>query len=262
MAQSPIHPQPHHHGGDQGQPQIPPDQPQVRRLTAEEMRVFRECNRESFFYRSLPFAAIGVIGVRYLSSIGKLKPSPMFGNYMKYVGAVAVGYFIGKFSYLGKCREKLMKLPNSEIAEALRKNYGGKRQFEVMQEMVQLPEVNVGGGDQGYAPIREGSDMYTSPDFTVSGQNAQQGADEHAAQKPSTTYDDLRRRNREEYLRQQFGAPGQQQQQPQQPQQQQPQQQQQTQSSYEQQQKSKFSYGPPTPQQPPPTTKYGDRDFK
>jgi len=244
------------------QQQVPP---QLRRLTAEEMKVFRECNRESFWYRSMPLAGMNIVAVRMMARYGYLKPSPFYGMYLKYAGAIVLGYFVGKFSYLSKCREKLMRLPNSELAEALRKSYGGKRQLEVLQEMVTLPEINTGGGgDQGYAPLREGSDMYTSPDFrSGGGQDTQQGgSDDHSSQKPSTTYDDLRRRNREDYLKQQFrvGGPssstGQQQQQSQQS----SQQQQQPPSQETPQSKSKFTYG--DSQQAKSTTKYGDQDFK
>ena len=31
-----------------------------------------------------------------------------------------MGYFLGKFSYQSKCAEMLMRLPNSQLGEALR----------------------------------------------------------------------------------------------------------------------------------------------
>jgi len=31
-----------------------------------------------------------------------------------------VGYFVGKMSYTAKCREKILKLENSELADAIR----------------------------------------------------------------------------------------------------------------------------------------------
>lgn len=143
--------------------------------------------------------------------------------------------------------------------------------FQVLQE-VAVPDIgNVGSGtgstsDQGYSSIREGSDMYTNPDFSVSGSgaNAQQGGDQTPA-KTTTSYDELRRRNREDYLRQQFGVgPSTSGQQPQQQQQQQQpdHRQQQQQQSYDEQQKSRFNYGGAQGQQPTKTTKYGDLDFK
>jgi hypothetical protein len=38
--------------------------------------------------------------------------------------AAIVGYFVGKFSYQSACLDKLMALPNSELAEQLRKRKG------------------------------------------------------------------------------------------------------------------------------------------
>lgn len=38
--------------------------------------------------------------------------------------AATMGYFVGKLSYQTKCAEKLMTLPNSPLAEALRQRKG------------------------------------------------------------------------------------------------------------------------------------------
>ena len=58
------------------------------------------------------------------SNAGYLKPSVKWGPWPKVAWAVTAGYFIGKFAYQGKCAEKLMALPNSPIAEALRQRKG------------------------------------------------------------------------------------------------------------------------------------------
>lgn len=39
-------------------------------------------------------------------------------------GAAFVGWLVGKVSYRRQCEEKLMKLPNSTIGEALRRKRG------------------------------------------------------------------------------------------------------------------------------------------
>ena len=49
-----------------------------------------------------------------------LKASLKWGPWPKVFWAISGGYFLGKLSYQGKCAEKLMSLPNSPIAEALR----------------------------------------------------------------------------------------------------------------------------------------------
>jgi hypothetical protein len=52
---------------------------------------------------------------------GFLKSSLKWGPAPKVGLAVIFGYFAGKVSYQQKCAEKLMKLPNSPLADALRK---------------------------------------------------------------------------------------------------------------------------------------------
>lgn len=51
--------------------------------------------------------------------------SPKYGPIPKVVLGVVVGYFAGKFSYQGKCAEKIMRLPNSQLGEMLRKRRKG-----------------------------------------------------------------------------------------------------------------------------------------
>ncbi|KAI7800268.1 OCIA domain-containing protein 1 [Triplophysa rosa] len=49
----------------------------------EERRVFRECNSESFWYRSLPFSAVAMAVAQVLVSRGVLTPSSRFGSLPK-----------------------------------------------------------------------------------------------------------------------------------------------------------------------------------
>lgn len=39
-------------------------------------------------------------------------------------GGVIIGYIGGKFSYQSACAQKIMRLPNSNLAESLRKRKG------------------------------------------------------------------------------------------------------------------------------------------
>ncbi|KAI2651935.1 OCIA domain-containing protein 1 [Labeo rohita] len=86
----------------------------------EERRVFRECNSESFWYRSLPFSAIAVAVTQVMVSRGILSPSPRFGSLPKVAFAGMFGYITGKMSYMKVCEEKFRKLENSPLGEALR----------------------------------------------------------------------------------------------------------------------------------------------
>jgi hypothetical protein len=55
---------------------------------------------------------------------GYLKASARWGAGPKMLVGSVLGYFIGKLSYQSKCAEKLMQLPNSPLAELLRKQKG------------------------------------------------------------------------------------------------------------------------------------------
>lgn len=97
--------------------------PARRRFTREEISVLKQCNRESFFYRSLPLAAAGVGALFYFRSINKLPAKPPFGVLVGL--ALGTGYLLGKISYLDECKKKLLALPNSPWAEALKREERG-----------------------------------------------------------------------------------------------------------------------------------------
>ena len=63
---------------------------------------------------------------------GFLKGSTKWGPWPKVVFGATFGYFMGKLSYQSVCAEKLMTLPNSPLAEALRQRKGksGKAGFQ------------------------------------------------------------------------------------------------------------------------------------
>ncbi|XP_077519443.1 OCIA domain-containing protein asrij [Amblyomma americanum] len=182
-------------------------------LTPEEIRVLQECGRESFIYRAVPLGLAAAIGVQYAVKAGYMAPHPKYGPYVKMFGAGFVGWMIGKFSYRRQCEEKLMKLPNSVIGEALRRKYG----------MASSDVFRGSPGNQlGELSTVPGQDKYLgdlgSQSLDLRSYNAPQGLDD--SQRPSmdnpvvaevpenlppakysTTYEELRRRNREEYER-------------------------------------------------------------
>nr|XP_014093629.1 OCIA domain-containing protein 1 isoform X2 [Bactrocera oleae]XP_014093630.1 OCIA domain-containing protein 1 isoform X2 [Bactrocera oleae] len=88
-------------------------------FSADEIRVLRECNSESFLQRSLPLGTALGLGAYLAVKNGYLQPNFKYGAVPKVVVGVIVGYFIGKFSYQQKCAEKLMRLPNSKLGELL-----------------------------------------------------------------------------------------------------------------------------------------------
>ncbi|XP_070496065.1 OCIA domain-containing protein 1 [Chironomus tepperi] len=184
-------------------------------FSTDELRVLRECNVESFYQRSLP---IGVgMGVATFMAVQKgiLTASTKFGPTPKVVVAGIMGYFIGKFSYQEKCAEKMMKLPNSRLGEALRRRKKGEY-FE---------QINPDGG-LSLSPFASTTDVYSDETLKGSQNNsldldierpANFGLDDTyrpsidtpdrsfndnlplEAPKTTTTYEELRRRNREDY---------------------------------------------------------------
>jgi len=146
---------------------------------------------------------------------GILSASPKFGPTPKVVVAGIMGYFIGKFSYQAKCAEKMMRLPNSRLGEALRRRKRGEY-FE---------QINPDGG-LSLSPFSSTTDVYTDESLKGSQNNsldldldrpANFGLDDTyrpsldtpdrnfndnlplEAPKTTTTYEELRKRNREDY---------------------------------------------------------------
>uniref|UniRef100_A0A131XC67 OCIA domain-containing protein n=1 Tax=Hyalomma excavatum TaxID=257692 RepID=A0A131XC67_9ACAR len=179
-------------------------------LTPEELKAFQECSNESFKYRALPLALIASFGVQYATKVGYLTPHPKYGPYLKMFGAGFVGWLVGKLSYRRQCEEKLMRLPNSVVGEALRRKYG-----------LSSPDTAMGSPSGDYASL-SGQNRYAgdlgSQSLDLRSYNAPQGLDD--SQRPSmdnpviaevpenlppakysTSYEELRRRNREEYER-------------------------------------------------------------
>ncbi|XP_054929760.1 OCIA domain-containing protein 1 isoform X2 [Dermacentor andersoni] len=179
-------------------------------LTPEEVRAFQECSSESFKYRALPLGLAAAFGVQYATKVGYLTPHPVYGPYLKMIGAAFVGWLVGKVSYRRQCEEKLMKLPNSTIGEALRRKRG-----------ITSPDVVLGyqaGDNAARAAQEKYSADLSSKRLDLRSYNAPQGLDD--SQRPSmdnpvvaevpenlppakysTSYEELRRQNREEYER-------------------------------------------------------------
>lgn len=194
-------------------------------FSPEEMRVLRECNRESFFQRSLPLGTLMGFGAWYAVKNNYLKASARFGPAPKVLVGVTLGYFIGKISYQGKCAEKILQLPNSRLAELMRQ----RRQGTTGMSDTFLPDQGFGASSMltpfastpaldrqpDEAPVSQGQ---LNMDFDIphysglddSGRptiDSTGSLDEDLqlplAPKASKSYDELRRQNREEYLKRQ-----------------------------------------------------------
>ncbi|KAL7642167.1 UNVERIFIED_CONTAM: hypothetical protein RMT77_006728 [Armadillidium vulgare] len=178
----------------------------VPTLTRDEIRVLKECNKESFYYRCVPlsvlFSGLAYIGMKN----GFFQKSPRFGYFPKMFGGVIIGYIGGKFSYQSACAQKIMRLPNSNLAESLRKRKGLPSYQESM------------GNESGFsyeAPLDFNKDQLAleerRPDFSEhdEGIDSYNTVKENLSpyteneepwkEKKFTSYNDLRRENRKEY---------------------------------------------------------------
>ncbi|XP_051952390.1 OCIA domain-containing protein 1-like [Xyrauchen texanus] len=199
----------------------------------EERRVFRECNSESFWYRSLPFSAIAVTVTQVLVSKGMLAPSPRFGSLPKIAIAGIVGFISGKMSYMRACQEKFMKLENSPLGEALRQghlhpvpselnqlefadpNLSDSQQsastsvFQTVTESSSMPESHnsytsdypYNSPSQSYDPTPFSSGFSDSGPIGIRDDITPQAPpyDEDAPKKKAILYEELRSKNRENY---------------------------------------------------------------
>lgn len=183
--------------------------------TEEERRVFRECNQESFWYRSVPFSVVSMAITQALVARGSLSASPRFGSLPKVAFAGFCGYLAGKMSYMKTCQEKFKRLENSPLGEALRQRSGLPQQYSLG------PQSEMGDADTS---VQSASTMYQSDsqsqtfsqsrdygygyssdppmqveqeeDLSVSDQTY---TDEEEPRRKPILYEDLRLKNRENY---------------------------------------------------------------
>lgn len=170
-------------------------------LTKEELRVLQECNRESFWYRSIP-ACLFCVGITQIAvNKGYLKPHPKYGAGLKTLGAALLGYILGKISYQNECRKKIMALPNSQLAETLRQRISResgpsestmKSVSSDMLENPQVPQTEHTASDVFDTETNQVAPSTVKFEDLSSGNSGEQ-------ESQYRSYGDLRRQNREIY---------------------------------------------------------------
>lgn len=181
--------------------------------TEDEKRVFKECNQESFMYRSVPFSVVSMAITQALIARGSLAASPRFGSLPKVAFAGLCGYLAGKMSYMKVCQEKFKRLENSPLGEALRQRSALPLQrpqgeqsemsdpdapsFEPMfQPAESSSQISHQRRDYGYndePPLQQGR----ADDINPPVQSYMEDDDE--PRKKVILYEDLRTKNRENY---------------------------------------------------------------
>ncbi|KAM7419123.1 hypothetical protein PAMA_016308 [Pampus argenteus] len=182
--------------------------------TEAEKMVLKECNMESFWYRSVPFSAVSMAITQALIVRGTLSASPKFGSIPKVAFAGLCAYIAGKLSYIKVCQKKFMQLENSPMGDALRQSTGLSPQyskgpqsemsdpdtqsFDTMFQPAEYPgQMSAQTRDYGYGynpepPVK----MKQTDDFSVP---VQSYVEEEEPRRKATLYEDLRLKNRENY---------------------------------------------------------------
>lgn len=173
--------------------------------TEEERRVFRECNQESFWYRSVPFSVVSMAVTQALVARGTLSPSPRFGSLPKVVFAGFFGYMAGKLSYMKTCQEKFKRLENSPLGEALRQRTGLPSQ-RASGAQSELSDPDTQAFEPMFQPAEASSQKSYFPESPAhTGRSGDFGApaesytEEEEPRRKGILYEDLRLKNRENY---------------------------------------------------------------
>ncbi|OQR74288.1 ocia domain-containing protein 1 [Tropilaelaps mercedesae] len=96
----------------------------VKNVSLEDLRILKECNRQSFYSRCVPLAAISAAATYWSVKAGYLKPHPKLGSAPKIIGAMIVSYIVGKWSYRNVCAEMFMASPNSQMGWYIKQRRG------------------------------------------------------------------------------------------------------------------------------------------
>ncbi|XP_053185905.1 OCIA domain-containing protein 1-like [Scomber japonicus] len=181
--------------------------------TEEERRVFKECNHESFWFRSVPFSVVSMAITQALVARGTLSASPRYGSLPKLAFAGICGYVAGKMSYMKTCQEKFKSLENSPLGEALRQRTGlppysrgpqsemsdpNTQSFDTMFQAAEAPvQATVQTREHGFGYNPEvPAQMKKTDDFSAP---VESYMEEEEPRRKAILYEDLRLKNRENY---------------------------------------------------------------
>jgi len=184
---------------------------QPARLTLEEQRVLKECNRESFYQRCLPFMACLGSGTYYAikaghiqAGLGKWPAAP------KVSLAVVIGFVIGKMSYKSACEEKILALSGGRLKESIlsyRRAQSKLLGHNIEPDVSESPYAQVTRQDYSHSGPRSISELDTDRPLSSYDDSFNSFSD-YSEEKfnfpitsptQSMTYDELRKRNRDEY---------------------------------------------------------------
>jgi dehydrogenase/reductase SDR family protein X len=183
--------------------QVQQPQFQFPKLSKEDQKIYSECRSESFYYRCVPFAFGFSAATLYAIRSGFLQASLRFGVVPKVLAASCLGYIAGKASYSKACADKFIRSPTSELGDQLRRQKGLKTAESDTDTPVDFgvrvvaPQKTPDYESYGDRPLSGFPDTYT-PSLDLDSRFLDQGVNNPEPEK-TVNYDELRRRNREEY---------------------------------------------------------------
>ena len=113
----------------------------------------RQCNRESFFYRAAPLSFAFMAGHTFMVRRGIMPPAanPRAG-YIRTGVLGFIGYMIGKASYMGVVKERILSLENSPLADTIRQREARRQQIKLvfLLEVTRLTPVLVASTENNF----------------------------------------------------------------------------------------------------------------
>lgn len=191
--------------------------PQNYQPTPDELKVLAQCRAESNMKGSISALLAGGLMYQSIKSFN-LKVSPTYGAYPKVGAACLFGFFFGKLMSIPSCYEKFKNLPNSPLGAYMRQKRGLHGENLPMESLAQDPNLNYAVvspskfSDQDQMNSAIDIDVYSSTSnmdsYTGNELNGPEAGAlnndlpvQNYSEKSAVSYAELRRRNRDEYLR-------------------------------------------------------------
>ena len=167
----------------------------VGKLTKEDLKLLDECNREAFYYRSIPGMAISSSLVLFANS-----RKPLANFKLALVGSAFLGWFLGKISYRSQCREKIINSGlRSPFVDGVRKS-AGLKPSELDDDATPIDFNPSQGRKKWQTELEDDLSEKNKPWQNLNQLPRMQDDDEYEndvkESKRSITYDELRARNR------------------------------------------------------------------
>ncbi|XP_015602549.1 OCIA domain-containing protein 1 [Cephus cinctus] len=184
------------------------------KLTEEEMRVFNQCNAEGIMKRGIPLGLVFGATAYYVVKKGYVKGHNVYGAVPGTIISGIFGYFLGRMTYTSICLDRLMNMPNSTVRRRLEAaqgivGYEGSAANESLYMPVSVESGNTSSSDAMNSSLD--IDIYHSPNnfdgFVGNSENSdlqinkEVGLNESISTQSGLSYDERRKRNREEYVR-------------------------------------------------------------